>query len=395
MTSTPQPPFSLSLARANCFSSWASEGPSEASQRANGLAAQATGLLAVGDITGAHRILQEAVHLAPETPSVKEAFSKLQIEEGEHPLVRLCKRFVFEHHEKSGQEAIGLLQGSEKVADEVARTCSQLLLEKGAESSPKIKDDLIYTLVRRTKGAKMTLAEKFQSPALTTRSFEEVYEFGDGGADSIVIVMLSPEAWKSENLRIGSEKDVFRLYLAKLLEAGDDDGSRAMRGISRLLATDVESLQDLIDDDTFDAILSALDYRHSISKKSPATLAISKFLEASGQRGQQMLAQYVTSHFAKQHTEDMILAFSAAAAVFPIATSTAATMLLTPGFLPSLVPLLERKTHSKEAKLAALEMLSAACVDSACRETYGHIALTGFNELQGRMRLKCQPWLRW
>ena len=346
----------------------ASQEPSEAARRAEELATQASGLMSVGDSAGAYRILQEAVHLAPETQSVKEAFSNLQIGESEQPLLRLCKRFVFEHDESSGQEAIASLSGPEKVADDIGRNCLELLLAKGLESNPKVSDNLIHTLVRRTRGAKTLLAEKIQTPPSTTRSFEEIYSIGNGAADSIVVVILAPEAWKSEETRLKCERDIFRLYLAKLLQTGDDDDSRAMRGIAQLLATDVGHLQDLIDEDTFDELLSALDYRHPISTKTPAILAIAKFLEASGQRGQQMLTQYVTSHFAKQHTEDMILAFSAAGAVFPIATSTASTMLLTPGFLPSLVPLLERKTHSRQAKVAALEMLSAACADSTCRE---------------------------
>ncbi|KAL8955905.1 MAG: hypothetical protein Q9183_006487, partial [Haloplaca sp. 2 TL-2023] len=46
----------------------------------------------------------------------------------------------------------------------------------------------------------------------------------------------------------------------------------------------------------------------------------------------------------------------------------AASLFLTEGFVPSLVPLLEKKINSDKVEQAALQMLSAACVDSACRE---------------------------
>ena len=209
----------------------------------------------------------------------------------------------------------------------------------------------------------------------TSVSFEDLYMIGDGAAEGITTVVLSPEAWPTEETRSACEKDVFRLFIAKLLEVGDDNGSRAMKGISRLMTGDAQSLQEIVDEDTFEAILSSLDYRNPIETKSPATLATAKFLEAAGSRGQNMLTKYVTKHYALQTVKDLILAFSAAAAVFPIATSIAASLFLIKDFLPSLVPLLEKKAKSENVRMAAIEMLSAACVDSACRDSINKYCL--------------------
>ena len=248
-----------------------------------------------------------------------------------------------------------------------------LLLKTGPtelESIRDIQNGVLLSLVQRSSAAKAVLAERLRQRK-TSASFEDIYMIGDGAAEAIAMVVLSPEAWATEEERDRCEEDVFKLYIAKLLEVGDDDNCRAMKGISRLLTMDGQKLQSIIDEDMFDMILSCLDYRNPMETRSPATLATAKFLEAAGDRGQTMLTNFVTIHYARKTTEDLILAFSAAAAVFPIATPVAASMFLIEGFLPSLVPLLERKANSKRVGMAALEMLNAACVDSACRESIG------------------------
>ena len=296
-----------------------------------------------------------------------DAFTKIRLDDDEHPLLKSCRRFTLDEDGDAGKEAIGFLTSSSQVPADVAQRCMSLLLKISPTKHHDIRDGALSGLLRQSNAAKAMLAERLQDKT-TTAAFEEIYTIGDGAATGIANVVLTPEAWKSEEARDACEKDVFRLYMAKLLEVGDDDDSRAMRGISRLLVTDAAKLHDLVDDDTFDAILSCLDYRNPIETKSPATLSTAKFLEASGDKGQSMLTTYVIKHYSLQTTEDLVLAFSAEAAIFPIATATAASMFLTKDFLPSLVPLLELKVKSRHVGLAALEMLSAACVDTACRE---------------------------
>ncbi|KAL9127709.1 MAG: hypothetical protein Q9217_003460 [Psora testacea] len=344
------------------------EEANEAEKRADTLAVRALELWSAGEAQEAHRALQEAIHLAPDNARVRTTFTKLRQDDSEHILLKLCSKFVFANDESAGKEAVSYLQASQDLPTNVARECTKLVLRRNrGPRYPLLQDGILAGLLRESATAKATLAERLQENH-TTGPFEDVYTIGDGAANGIATVVLTPSAWETEAARDACEKDVFQLYMAKLMEAGDDDNSRALRGISKLLATDAPKLQSLVDEDTFDAILSCLDYRNPIETKSPATLAIAKFLEAAENRGQVMLTEFVTTHYAKQTTEDLVLAFSAAAAVFPIATSIAATMFLKKDFLPSLVPLLEKKAKSKHVEMAALEMLNAACVDSACRE---------------------------
>ena len=272
---------------------------------------------------------------------------------------------------ETGREALRYLNTSESPPADVARTCTETILKhQGAKSQDyrDTQDGVLFKLLQQSTAAKAVLAERLRQNN-TSISFQDIYIIGDGAAEGITTVVLSPEAWPTEETRTECEKNVFLLFIAKLLEVGDDDGSRAMRGISRLMTADASTLHNLIDEDTFDTILSSLDYRNPIETKSPATLATAKLLEAAENRGQMMLTKFVTTHYALQTAKDLILAFSAAAAVFPIATSIAASLFLIKDFLPSLVPLLEKKARSQNVRMAALEMLSAACVDGACRES--------------------------
>ncbi|KAG8527716.1 uncharacterized protein KY384_007870 [Bacidia gigantensis] len=344
------------------------ERQSEAEKRAEVLACRAADLIASGGgAKDAHRTLQEAAHLAPDNDLVRNTISKLQLEDEEQTLVKFCKRYILDQQEEAGKEAMKYLSSTEKASPDAAKICMHTLLNVEPTRRPGLFEGIFSGLLRHSASAKTAIAERLRERGVTI-VFDEIYTIGEAGAAAMTTVVLSPGAWPREEERNACEEDLLHLYMAKLLEVGDDDDSRAMRELSRLLATDAPRLQALIDEEMFDAILSQLDYRNPVSTKSPAMLATAKFLEASQTRGQVMLTRYVTTRFAKQTNDGLVLAFSAAAAVFPIATPMAATMFLTREFLPSLVPLLEKKTKSKHVVVAALEMLSAACIESACRD---------------------------
>lgn len=270
--------------------------------------------------------------------------------------------------DEAGKEALRYLGRSAEVPGEVARECVELVMKPRRAKDTEIQDGILAGLLRESPAAKAALAKRLQDSTSTTVVFEDVYNLGDGAANGIVSVVLDSSAWSTEVIREACERDVFQLYLAKLMEVGDEHDGRAMKGISRLLAADASRLYALLDEITFNAILSSLDYRNSTEVKSHATLATAKYLEASESSGQTTLMKFVTTKVALQKNEDLVLAFSAAAAVFPIAPSVASALFLVEGFVPSLVPLLEKKAKSAKVEQAALEMLSAACIYSACRE---------------------------
>ena len=298
---------------------------------------------------------------------MKEAFARLQSDENLQPLLKLCREFAQDKNTISGKEALWYLSSGNALAlpAKVVEQCFQFALDAEA-SDHEIRDDLVASLIQRCIGARVYVAAKLQRTASIT--FEELFSIGDGAANGITVVSLDVAAWPNEDIRRSLEKDVFLLFLAKLLESGHDNDGRALKGISRHLAVDAERLHEQMDEESFDAILVCLDYRLAQEIRGQATLATAKYLEASKAVGEDYLKRFITSRTAKHATEDLVLAFSAAAAVFPIATPLVASLFLVEGFLPSLVPLLDKKSRPIKVEKAALDMLSAACIDGGCRE---------------------------
>ena len=336
------------------------------------------------------RALREAVSLAPNNLHVKTAFDRVQSDDLQHRLRMLCSKFVTGHDQDAGKEALSYLNRSAEVPGDVAKECLNLVARPGIVQDGETQDGIVAGLLRESLAAKAALAKKLHENT-TTVAFEDIFNLGDRSSDGMTDVMLDAAAWPTESGREECEEDVFQLYLAKLIQVGDEVNGRALKGIARLLAADTRRLYPLIDAETFDAILSSLDNRNPIHVRSQATVVTAKYLEASGEDGQKILVQFFTSRIKKQRNEDLVLAFSAAAGVFPVAPSPAATLFLTEGFVQSLVPLLEKKAKSEKVELAALHMLSAACIDSACREAIKkhctswlqHILATGKDERPG------------
>lgn len=297
---------------------------------------------------------------------MKEAFLKIQSHESRHILPKLCARFVLEDDAQAGKDALDYLDSSGKVPPDIAEECLALVSKGKNTSERATQDGIIARLLRDSSAAKAALASQLQrSPTLV---FTQIYDIGDDASSGIATVVLDSSIWSTESTREACERDVFQLFLAKLMEAGHDLDGRALKGISKLLATDAEKLHVLLDEDTFSAILGCLDYRLSIEVRSQATLVTAKYLQAAGDKGELILSKFISTRVARHNGEDLVLAFSAAAAIFPLVPSTASALFLTEGFVSSLVPLLEKRSKSEKVEQAALEMLSAACIDTACRE---------------------------
>lgn len=312
------------------------------------------------------KALREAVALAPQNQRVREAFARIQADDALHPLLKSCRRFTSIKDELAGKEAVSYLARSAEVPGDIAQECLLLLLQHHKDLDRGLVDRVVTGLLRECLAARALLGKRLDESAATV--FEQFYELGDGSANALATVVIEPSVWSNEVTQEKCEKDVFQLFLAKLMEVGHDHDGKALKGIARLLATDPERLQSLVDEETFDAVLACLDNRLPAEIRSQATMTTAKYLEASQTNGQDYLLSFIQQRVARQKNEDLILAFSAAAAVFPIATSMAASFFLIDGFVPSLIPLLEKKVKSERVEQAALEMLSAACIDTACRQ---------------------------
>ncbi|KAI9885694.1 MAG: methyltransferase protein [Watsoniomyces obsoletus] len=310
------------------------------------------------------RSLREAIALAPEHPHVKAAFEKIQQGQSGQSLLQACRTYASQPDETAAQEVLRILSSTSAPPPS---ECIPLLYDRST-SGGTLGDEILSTLLRRSPEARRYLTAKLED-ATTDVVFESLWNSGDKSTQELISVLLDRSIWPSETPRHRCEKDVFILLIAKLMEAGQDDPGRALSKLGRLFATDAEHLHSSLDADSLAVILSCLDIHSPPEMRSQATFITARYLAASGEPGEQLLSEFITSRISEATVDNIALAFSAAAAVFPLVPSTASRLFLTDGFAQSLVPLLQRKSKSTRVRQTALEMLSAACIDNSCRET--------------------------
>ncbi len=324
--------------------------------------------------------MREAIALAPEHPRVKAAFEQIQQGENGQTLLQACRTYAAKPDETAAQEVLRILAATNaSIPAETAKECIPLLYDRSTSGGP-LGDELLSMLLRRSPEAKRYLTEKLED-ATTDVVFESLWNTGDKATHELISVLLDRSIWPSEKPRHRCEQDVFILLIAKLMEAGQDFTGRALAELGRLFATDAEYLHALLDSDGLAVILSCLDIRSPPEMRSQATFTVARYLAAAQESGQQLLGDFITSRISEATVDNISLAFSAAAAVFPLVPSTASRLFHTDGFAQSLVPLLVRKSKSTRVRQTALEMLSAACIDSLCRETISKYC-TGWIEEQ-------------
>lgn len=170
------------------------------------------------------------------------------------------------------------------------------------------------------------------------------------------------------------------LLLARLMEGGqeDEETCKDLNTLTKLLSDDStentkpgephKPIYQLVDVDSVETILGYLDMRQSQTVRGHATLTTTAYLKASGEQGVEYLSAFFYSRVGRATYDDFILSFSVASSIFPVVPDVIATLFLSEGFVVSLGPLMKRKWKSKKVEQAALEMLNAACMNTACRE---------------------------
>lgn len=300
---------------------------------------------------------------------MKSAFLKIQQEDGGngHPLLDLCQRYTARQDESAGKEAVAYLRTDGlKPPENVALDSLKLLLGQRAHALSEIQDEIISGLVRQNASVRQYFSTQLQ--VSVTTFFDEIYDRGDGAAVCLDTVVLDPNVWPSEDTRHHCESELFQLFLAKLMESGHDLDGRSLKGITRLLAVDAPQLQHLVDEESFEVILTSLDNRLPLELRSQATLATAKYLEASQERGEKQFAGLITAMVNKGRLDDFIIAFSAVAAVFPLAQAAAANVFSSDKFMEALKSLATRDAKRRKVEIALLEVLNAACINRPCRE---------------------------
>lgn len=177
-----------------------------------------------------------------------------------------------------------------------------------------------------------------------------------------------------------SLEDRTLLLLARLMEDGqeDEDTCKDLDTLTKLLNDDSSEetrssephkpLYQLIDVDSVETLLGYLDMRQSEMVRGHATLTTSAYLKASDKQGVDYLSDFFRSRVEKGTYDDFLVAFSVAAAIFPVVPDVMANLFLSEGFVVSLGSLMRRKWKSRKVEQAALEMLNAACMNTPCRE---------------------------
>lgn len=333
-------------------------------QRARDLARQATQSLkkeSDSKFVEAAKLLREATSLASDDPEVKAAWVAYKEEESRSPLPGLCEQWVKTRDESDGDVVLKYVKNQPLSSAHAKEAFEILAAFKGEDD---ILDE-VTGLLLKNPGAQELLANYVMERP--TQTYYELFERGDDSIAALLKVLLNRDAWPSKEAFEQGHRDCFMLSLAMMMETGLDFPERAMKGVANLLAAHAEHLKGIVDADSFDVILKSLDIRVSTDLRSHATLATVKLMELAPDTAQQLITNFVTSRVQKSTADRLVQAFSAAAAIFPITVSAAATLFLSEGFVSTLVPLVQSKKSNK-LEQAALELLNAACVDKACRE---------------------------
>ncbi|KAF2418732.1 CRO1 protein [Tothia fuscella] len=329
-------------------------------ERLQNLLTQAKDLVKSGNLNQAADKLKEASSISPGNADVKAAFDELRDEEQGKSLVSHCQKWLSTLSDDDGEIVLDYLhqhQVEGSIVEEAMRVV--LSYDGDLDMADQITGELL-----KTKGARRTLAITLvKNP---TTAFSNIYQRGDDSVNGMTDLLLDVTSWTTQDERIAAERDVFQLALAQTMEAGEDNPGRAMKCLSRLLGADATNLKGIIDADGFDIILSYLDIRLPRVLRSQATLATAKLFVLSAEEAQTLIAQYVVKRVKKPTADGLILAFSAAAAVFPMAPQAASNLFLSEGFLISMISMVT-KWKSQRLEQSALELLSAACIDKGCR----------------------------
>jgi len=309
------------------------------------------------------RLLREALSLSPQNPIVLSTFAVLQEDANTPPASKLIHKCVVNCDEPAGHEALRLLRdpNASSLRNDTAAECLELLM---ATPTAPLAAKLLGELLRASHGARVHVALKLAGGSEGV--MKALDTLGDEAIDGVVAVLLDGMAWgKDSSAHSKCLRECFKWLLSRLSGAATDRRLCIARSVARLLASKADELHPFVSQSRLERLLYNLDSTSPAELRSHSTLATAKFADAAGDVGQSMIGKFVASRLAADGDEDLRLAYSVAAAIFPLVPQFAATLFLTEGFVEGVVPSLQTRPEDVEA--AALDMLSAACVDKACR----------------------------
>lgn len=294
-----------------------------------------------GNLQDAFRALKEASHLDSGNEKVRDALLALQEREQTGDALQLLRGYLASGPELDGEKAVQTLRQKELPEAEAKKALDLLLT---APEQREHLDSLTGALLSKSTAARKDIASRFKGPV--TELFTLLFERGEESLKAFSSISLDGSLWESKDAQTRAQTDVFRLCIAKLMDVDIRTPERLMQPVARQLAVAPENVKDVIDDDVFEVVLNSLDIRLNPKLRSQAMLASSKMLELTGEQGGTMFGQYLANKVARQTNDDLIDAFSAASAVFPMVPAVAASLFMTDGFVQQLVPNLERNSEA-------------------------------------------------
>jgi protein unc-45 len=334
----------------------------EVAAHAEQLAREGMELIGKGQSDLAEPKLRQAASIDESNPVVKAALGELRDADGQK-LIDLCSKWLASHEDDDGEEVLHHLSRQFlNISPKAQKEAMAEMMKYSGDSD--VADQITGELLKLPFARKELRDALIKSPTVT---FNIIFDRGEDAMDAQTDLLLHKAMWDCEDDRIAAQRDVFQLALAQMMKPGQDFPERAMRPIARLLGAEASHLNGLLDADGFDVILTNFDIRLPRLLHSQATIACVKLLESSPENAKSLMAQYIINRIEKPTHERLIQAFSAAAALFPMAPEASAELFLTDGFLPGFVKLVA-KYKSSRVEQAGLELLSAACMDKPSRE---------------------------
>ncbi|KAK3906105.1 hypothetical protein C8A05DRAFT_41044 [Staphylotrichum tortipilum] len=142
--------------------------------------------------------------------------------------------------------------------------------------------------------------------------------------------------------------------------------TKLFAGDAALVKSGEATVTKVVGDDGFDTIVRLLDMRQPESIRAHAIACASAFFSAAGEGGKDMLACFLWDRRNHGGSDDYVIAFSAAAALFPVVPEFAEEAFLAQVGTAELGALMTRERSADMVGLSCLEMLDAALIRDVC-----------------------------
>ena len=348
----------------------------KAEEKADKILEEAVNCLNEGNLKQATNLLRQASTVDSDHPRLDAIWDRLKDAEGKSSLVQACLAWLRSERAEDGKLALNVILKGD-FGENDAKEAFELLLSHHGESGIA---DKLSGLLMENRMLRIRLCDCLSTNL--TKIFNQMFERGDLSIEGLVSILLDTSSWTNIDLQTEGQKNVLRLALAKLMAVNRDHPERAMKVICRLLAMNALALYSVVEASGISVILDALDIRSKSDLRSYAILTIAKLMEIAPDKTQEQLMSYITTQIAEPTADKLIVALSTAATAFPIATEKAVSLFLSPGFVSSLLPLIEIKSNSIIDE-SMLELLSAASVDKACRQEIREHCLHWLTKIAG------------